>query len=53
MLLKQWLTIHLKKVFMGKEKKQLMFWQLFFTSHKSVIKTFLKLIVHHCPKGVY
>ena len=22
----QWLTIHLKKVFMGKEKKQLMFY---------------------------
>ena len=52
MPLRHWLIIHLKKVFIGKEKeKKIMFCQFFFIFHKSGVKTFLIWIVNHCPKG--
>ena len=52
MPLGQWLTIHLKKVFMGKEKKKAInILTIFFISHKSDVKTFLKWIVNHYPKS--
>ena len=35
---------------MGKEKK-INVLIVFFISHKSGVKTFLKWIVNHCPKG--
>ena len=41
MLLGQWLTIHLKKVFMGKEKKNNVL-TVFFISYKSSVEIFLK-----------
>ena len=41
-----------KKKFMGKEKKQLMFWLFFFVSHKNCFKTFLKWIVNQYPKDI-
>ena len=41
MSLRYWLIIHLKKVFMGKEKKKKVL-IVFFISHKSDVKTFLK-----------
>ena len=53
MPLKQWLTIHLKKVFMEKKEKKrkaINVLTTFFISHKSGVKTSLKLIVNHCPK---
>ena len=44
MPLGQWLIIHLKKIFM--EKKNIL--TAFPVSHKSDVKTFLKLIINHC-----
>ena len=44
MSLRYWLIIHLKKVFMGKEKKNVLI--VFFISYKSDVKTFLKWIVN-------
>ena len=38
----QSLTIHLKKVFMGKEKNAINILTAFFISHKNCVKTFLK-----------
>jgi len=38
----QWLTIHLKKVFMRKEEKIINILTAFSIFHKSDIKTFLK-----------
>ena len=40
MSLRYWLIIDLKNVFMGKEKKNVL--TVFFISHKSDVKTFLK-----------
>ena len=52
MPLRQWLTIHLKKIFMGKEKKKTInVLTAFFISHKSNVKTFLKLIVNEYALG--
>ena len=43
MPLGHWLIIHLKKVFMEKEKKKVInVLIVFFISHKSGVKTFLK-----------
>ena len=50
MPLEQWLIIYLKKIFMEKEKKINIFTD-FSISHKSSVKTFIKWIVNHCPKG--
>jgi len=50
MPLEYWLTIHLKKVFMGKKKILINVSTTFFISHKNSVKTFLKLIVDQCPK---
>ena len=36
---------------MGKEKKKVDILIVFSISHKSGVKTFLKWIVNHCPKG--
>ena len=47
-----WLTIQLKKVFMGKEKKKTInVLTAFFIFHKSDVKTFLKWILNQCPNG--
>ena len=52
MPLGHWLIIHLKKGFMGKEKKKVInILTVFFISHKSCIKTFLKWIINQCPKS--
>ena len=51
MPLGHWLIIHLKKVFMKKEKK-INVLTAFFIFHKSG-KTFLKLIVNQCPKDTH
>ena len=50
MSLKYWLTIHLKKNY-GKRKNNnvLIGFFFFFISYKNGVKTFLKLIVNHCP----
>ena len=55
MSLEFWLIIHLKKVFIGKEKKKKVINVLtaFFISYKNCIKTFQKWIVNQCPKGTY
>ena len=50
MLLGQQLTIYLKKVFIEK-KKTINILTVFFISHKSGVKTFLKWIVNHYSKG--
>ena len=42
MPLRQWLTIHLKKIFMGKEKKIINVLIVLSISHKGGVKTFLK-----------
>ena len=43
MPLRQWLTIHLKKIFMGKEKKKIINVLIVLSiSHKGGVKTFLK-----------
>ena len=48
MPLRQWLTIHLKKIFMGKEKKKIINVLIVLSiSHKGGVKTFLKWIVNH------
>ena len=39
-----------KESFYGKIKKVINILIVFFISHKSCVKTFLKLIVNHCPK---
>ena len=44
-LLGYWLTIQLKKVFMGKERKTINILTTFFIFHKNDIKIFLKWIV--------
>ena len=36
-----------------KKRKAINVLTTFFISHKSGVKTFLKLIVNHCPKGTY
>ena len=36
---------------MGNEKKVINILTVFFISHKSGIKTFLKWIINECPKG--
>ena len=47
MPLGHWLIIHLKKVFMEKEKKkEIDVLTAFFISHKSCVKIFLKWIVN-------
>ena len=46
MPLGHWLIIHLKKVFMEKEKKKIDVLTAFFISHKSCVKIFLKWIVN-------
>ena len=51
MPLRQWLIIHLKKVFIGKEIKEINILTAFSISHKSGVKIFLKWITNHCPKG--
>ena len=38
---------------MGKRKKTINFITVFFISHKSGVKTFLKQIVNNCPKGIH
>ena len=48
-VLGQWLIIHLKKVLW--KKKAINVLPVFSISHKSDVKTFLKLIVNYCPKG--
>ena len=54
MPLEFWLIIHLKKVFIGKEKKKVInVLTAFFISYKNCIKTFQKWIVNQCPKGTY
>ena len=54
MSLGHWLRIHLKKVYMGKEKKKTInVLTAFFISHKSDVKTFLKWIVDQYPKSTY
>ena len=50
MPLEYWLIIHLKKIFMGKEKKLINVLTTFFISHKNSVKTFLKLIVNQYSK---
>ena len=50
MSLGHWLIIHLKKVFIEKKINIL---TVFFISHKSGVKTFLKLIINHHPKGIH
>ena len=50
MPLRNWLTIQLKKVFMGKENKVINVLTVFFISHKSDVKIFLKWIINQCPK---
>ena len=51
-VLGQWLIIHLKKVLWKKKKKKAInVLPVFSISHKSDVKTFLKLIVNYCPKG--
>ena len=52
-VLGQWLIIHLKKVLWKKKKKKkaINVLPVFSISHKSDVKTFLKLIVNYCPKG--
>ena len=40
-----------KESFYGKIKKVINILIIFFIFHKSGVKTFLKLIVNHCPKG--
>jgi len=50
MLLGYWLTIHLKRVFIGKGKK-INILTAFFISYKSGVKTFQKWIIKQCPKG--
>ena len=48
------LRIQLKKVFMEKEKKKTInVLTVFFISHKSDVKTFLKWILNECPKGTH
>ena len=48
----QWLTIHLKKIFIEKGKRAInILTVFFFISYKSGVKVFLKLIVNHCSKG--
>ena len=39
-----------KESFFGKRKKKILT-VFFFISHKNSVKTFLKLIINHCPKG--
>ena len=46
MSLEYWLIIKLKKVFIGKEKKKLMFWQFF----SFPIKTFFNWIINQLKK---
>ena len=46
------LIIHLKKNLQEKEKK-INIMTIFFISHKSGVKTFLKLIVNYCTKRTY
>ena len=47
MSLGHWLTIHLKKIFIGKEKKKTINVLIaFFISNQSSAKTFLKWIVN-------
>ena len=41
----------IKKSFYGKTKKTINILIIFFIFHKSGVKTFLKLIINHCPKG--
>ena len=54
MPLGQWLTIYLKKVFMGKRGEKVINVLIAFSiSHKSSVKIFLKWIVNHCPKGTH
>ena len=54
MPLGQWLIIHLKKVFMEKEKKKTINVLIVFSIfYKSGVKTFLKCIVNQCPKGTH
>ena len=43
--------IHLKKVFIRKEKKVINVLTVFSIFHKSGVKTFIKWIINHCPKG--
>ena len=50
MPLEHWLKIHLKKVFMGKEKKTINVLTVFVISHKSGVKNFLKWIINHYSK---
>ena len=52
MPLRQCLTIHLKKIFMGKGKK-INVLTFFSFSLKSDVKTFLKWIVNHFSKGTH
>ena len=53
MPLSHWLIIHLKKVFMEKEKEAINVFTVFLISDKSDVKTFLKWIVNQCPKGTH
>ena len=50
MPLEYWLTIHLKKTFIGKGKKIINILTVFFIYHKNDVKTFLKWIVNQYPK---
>ena len=52
MFLEHCLIIHLKKVFIGKEKKKAINVLIaFFIFHKNDVKTFLKWIVNQYSKG--
>ena len=54
MSLKHWLRIQLKNFFMEKEKNnQLMFWQLFFLSHKSDVRIFFNWILNQYLKDTH
>ena len=47
-----WLIIHLKKVFIGKEKKNVInILTVFSIFHKSGVKIFLKWIINQYSKG--
>ena len=48
MSLGHWLTIYLKKIFIGKKTINIL--TGFFISYKNGVKTFLKWIVNYCLK---
>ena len=51
MLLVPWLIIYLKKIFIKNNKKIINILTIFFISHKSCVKTFIKWIIKNYVKG--